>query len=137
MLTLFAGTAFAEDPKEVNAVVSASFQKHFSFVKDVKWTVFDDYTKAEFLYAESRIEAYFSNDGEFLGSLRNILYGKLPLSVMSAVENRFGKTGAYDVIEHNAPGGTVYYMMIEQGKRKYQIKVDTGGFISVMKKSRK
>jgi hypothetical protein len=138
LFVLAISTAFAGKPSpDVNSAVAASFQKRFSMVKDVKWIVKDEYSKAEFVYAYSRVEAYFSNEGDFLGSVRNLIYSQLPIPVMSAVEKRFGAVGAYDVIEHHSPAGSSYYLTVETPAKLYRLVVSSEGGISVVKKTRK
>jgi hypothetical protein len=137
MLAVFASTVVAGEPEPgVSPAVTASFQKQFSQVKDVKWTVYADYSRAEFYYAYSRVEAFFSNTGEYLGSARNLLFSQLPISVVNAVEQRFGKAGTYEVIEHNSPVGPVYHLTVETSTKKYRIKVTPDGDLSVIKKTK-
>lgn len=138
LLTLGLSTSFAKQPEpDVSPAVLAAFQKEFSFVKSASWTVGKDFTKAIFLHANSRIEAYFDNNGDFLGTSRNLLFDQLPLTVISSLQNKYGNTGAYEIVEHNGGGETNYFLTVETAKHKLKLKVDASGEITVLKKIKK
>ena len=135
MLTI-GSSAFANE-KEVSPAVLSSFQKEFSFAKDVKWAVDEKFSIAYFYLADIRIEAIFSNEGELLVTERNLLFNQLPLAVINSINNRFGSIGAYDIIERTSESGTVYKMTIEYANKIFQLQAGTSGDLSILKKTRK
>ena len=135
MLTI-GSSAFANE-NDVSPAVLSSFQKEFSFAKDVKWVVDEKFSVAYFYLADIRIEAIFSNDGEFLGTERNLLYNQLPLAVINSINNRFGAIGVYDIFEHNSEFGTVYRLTIEYANKIVKVQATPSGDLSILKKTRK
>ena len=129
-------SAFANEPK-VNASVLASFEKEFSFVKDAKWTVSNEFSKAVFILSDRRIEAYFSNEGEYLGSARDLIFNQLPMSVINAINKLFGDIGGYEIVERSTSGETLYYMTIEYANKILRIEATPSGGLSIVKKIRK
>ena len=135
MLTI--GTSAFANEEEVNPAVLSSFQREFAFAKDVKWTVDQKFSIAFFYLADIRIQAVFSNDGEFLGTERNLLFNQLPLAVINSINSRFGSVGPYDIIERSSESGTVYKMTIEFANKIIQVQAGTSGDLSIIKKTRK
>ena len=136
MLTVGLTSAFADEPK-VNSSVLASFNQEFSFIKDAKWTVDNEYSKAVFILADRRIVAYFSNEGEYLGSVRDLKFNQLPMAVINAMNKRFGNIGVYEIIEHAIGEETTYYMTVEYANKVLRIQATPSGSISIIKKVRK
>ena len=136
LLTVGLTSAFANEPK-VNASVLASFDKEFSFVKDAKWTVSNEFSKAVFILSDRRIEAYFSNDGEYLGSARDLIFNQLPMSVISSMNKRFGDVGVYEIVERSINGETLYYMTVDYANKILRIEATPSGGLSIIKKVRK
>ena len=136
LLTVGITSAFADEPK-VNPSVLASFQKEFSFVTDAKWTVGNEYSKAVFILADRRIEAYFSNEGEYLGAARDLIFNQLPMAVINAMNKRFGTIGVYEIVEHAIGEETFYYMTVEYANKILRIEATPSGGLSIIKKVRK
>ena len=136
MLTVGLTSAFANEPK-VNPSVLASFQKEFSFVTDAKWTVGNEYSTAVFILADRRIVAYFSNEGEYLGSVRDLIFNQLPMAVINAMNKRFGTIGVYEIVEHAIGEETFYYMTVEYANKILRIEATPSGGLSIIKKVRK
>lgn len=127
-LSLFASTlSIASDPDPVNEEIKKTFQKEFPGAVLIKWTDAGDYFKALFIYEGYRSEAFFSPEGEFHGSARNILYNQLPLAVTKAVEQRFAKPEVLEINEISSAGGTQYLIRLEDGTRSYRLQYDSGG----------
>ena len=73
--TAFVGTRPGGNPAE------ATFQKEFSGATNVKWNEGKDIISASFVLSDSRIVAYFTSEGDLIGTERNVLFNQLPLSV--------------------------------------------------------
>ena len=137
-LMLVSASAFAGNGEEkVNNKVLNSFEREFKGASDVKWKAGTEVTKADFVLNDFRVEAFFTNDGELLGSSRNVLYNHLPLSVVKAIMNRFDQAPVYDIIEFNMAGETFYYLNVETDTKKLQLKVTQSGDLFVISKTKK
>ena len=78
MMAIGISSAFANEELKVNDKVLSSFGKDFTLAKNVQWREEGGYLKARFTVSDILIEAYYSADGEFIGSARNLLFEQLP-----------------------------------------------------------
>ena len=133
--TFTAFTANAGD--KVNAKVLSTFQKEFSQATDVKWTITDDVVKANFSYLGTRAEAFFTTEGELMGTARNVLYNQLPIAITRELDKKYASATIYDIIEYSVGGETKYSMTIELVSKKLTVKATSGGEIWVEAKMKK
>lgn len=114
-----------------------TFSRRFVGAENVKWTsLADGYEKVAFTLGGTRAEAYFSSDGELLGTVRNIFYSQLPLLVMQTVSNRFTDAVIIEVKEINNSDGTAYRVVLEHQDKKYNIRLNTLGEITEQQKTK-
>ncbi|HYM93317.1 MAG TPA: hypothetical protein VET23_04205 [Chitinophagaceae bacterium] len=141
MLSLVLGitwtAAFANNDPKLNSRVLESFKKEFPGAQYVKWNDDKDFLKATFVLADYRAEAWFDANGELLGTIRDLLYDQLPLTVMRGVERRFPDASPLEIREITNSNGTLYKLVIESKKRKYNVDATPDGLISVTKKTKK
>ena len=131
-------TAFrAEAGDNVNSRVLEQFKKEFSEATDIKWSVTNEIVKANFNYHNARTEAYFTTDGQLIGTARSILFSQLPIAVAKEVEKKYAATTVYEIVEYYVNGETQYSMIVDLGKNKLKIKSTAGGNTWVEKKLRK
>jgi hypothetical protein len=126
MLTVIAATA-AADPDPVSEEVRTSFKKEFPGAQVLSWSDVGELVKATFLYSGYRSEAYFNEEGELQGSVRNIFYNQVPLAVSKEVDRKFADADVLEVSEITNPNGTSYIIRLESEKKKYKIQVDASG----------
>ena len=134
--TLMTSTAFAA-PGNGDNPAQATFQKEFKGAEDVRWSEGRDVISASFTLSSSRIVAYFNNEGELLGTARNVLFNQLPLAVIREINNRFGSAPVYNIIEYTCGGETFYNMDVDTSTKHLKLKVVSDGYISVEKKTKK
>jgi len=136
-LLLSAGlsTVFANTDPNPDEQVLNSFKKEFTAAENVTWSRQGDYDKATFLLAGHRVVAWFNPQTTQLeGSIREIFFDQLPLSVMTAVDRRFPEADISNVKEINNSDGTSYRILLESKSKKYNIKVGSAGNISEVEK---
>jgi hypothetical protein len=139
-LTLLLGLAsftFARNKEEVNPETLRNFKKEFKSAQNVSWAVADEIATASFSLNGFRVQAYYGDDGQLLGTARTILFEQLPINVINAVNNRYGTAPLYEIIEFTRGAETFYRMTVETAKNKQLIQLSTGGTISVEKKTKK
>ena len=134
--TLIATTAFAR-PNYGDNPAQVTFQKEFKGAEDVRWSEGRDVISASFTLSNSRIVAYFNNEGELLGTARNVLFNQLPLAVIREINNRFASAPVYDIIEYTCGGETFYHMDVDTSTKHLKLKVASDGYISIEKKTKK
>ncbi len=136
-LLLSAGLAnvfAASDPNPDEQVLNL-FKKEFTAAENVIWSRQGEYDKATFLLAGHRVVAWFNpQTTELEGSIREIFFDQLPLSVMTAVDRRFPEADISNVKEINNSEGTSYRILLDSKNKKYRIKVGSAGNISEVEK---
>lgn len=143
MIVLFAvslitvGLSFANDGAEPGQEVLSQFKKEFSSAESVKWDKQDEFDKATFVLGGRRVVAYFNEQGQLEGSVRDLFFDQLPLAVMSAVDKRFADYVVLDVREITNSDGTNYRLTIETKNRRYKIKISPSGSVNEMEKVKK
>lgn len=126
LLSLVFTVRAAGDP-EISATVRAGFEREFIGATQVQWSLQGDLYKASFTLASSRLDAYFTAEGELQGSIRSLFFSQLPLLVMAAAEKKFGSEGVLDVFEINNASGTTYRLTLLSNGKKYRVKFDPQG----------
>lgn len=119
--------AFAGNDPSVNPTVKQSFKKEFPSAEYVKWDKDQDYFKATFVLNDYRTEAWFSDEGELLGTIRSLLYNELPLAVMRGIETKFPSADISDIREINNINGTTYKMIAATKKKKFGLSATPNG----------
>jgi hypothetical protein len=127
-------TVYASDGPDPDQEVLELFKKEFSNAESVSWSRQGDYDKATFVLAGRRAIAYFNADGELEGSIRDIFFDQLPLTVMTAVDKRFADAEIIDVREINNTEGTHYKIRLTAKNKRYSVKVDPSGSIGEVEK---
>ena len=99
------------------------FQKEFSGAEYVKWGEEAGHFSVSFVLGGQRTKAWFSKNGELVGSMRNLFFTQLPLNVIRSVQSRFEGSVGYDVTEVSNADGTRYKLTLEYKKKKYRVSV--------------
>lgn len=134
LLTAGLSTAFANVAPIPNQQTLDGFKKEFSTAQSVSWDKQGEYDKATFLLAGRRVVAWFNPSGQLEGSIRDIFFDQLPLSVMTAIDKRFPQAEVLEVREITNGEGTNYRMKLEVKNKKYGIKVGPAGNIDEIEK---
>ena len=129
--TAFVGAKPGGNPAE------ATFQKEFNGATNVQWTEGKDVISATFILSDSRIIAYFTNDGELLGTARNVLFNQLPLAVVKEINNRYGNAPIADITEYTSGLQTYYAMYVDTPTKHLKIKITSEGDVAVEKRAKK
>lgn len=129
-------SAFASDEK-VNAKVLEAFQTEFNAVKNVNWTAGENYYKAEFVFNNQRVQAFYSIEGELMGLTRYITLLDLPLSLQANLKKNYSDYWISDVFEVSKSDATGYYITLEDADTRLVMKSTDGEEWTVYKKIRK
>jgi len=135
LTTLGSSDSFAAGPGE-DPAINAIFSKQFAGAAHVNWVSLEDgIEKVTFTLGGIRTEAYYSREGELLGTLRNLFYNQLPLTVMQTLSNKFTDGVVIEIMEITNAGGTSYRVVLEQKDKKVTTRVNSiGELLSVEKK---
>jgi hypothetical protein len=131
MLVVGSTSVFAGDKTDVSGKIKESFKKEFAGADFVKWDAVENYQRATFLFHDHPVIAFFDEDGELLGSARNVFYDQLPLTVIKSFDKRFAGAEFLEMYEISNIDGTSYGITFETANKRYHVKVNTeGNFLS-------
>ena len=134
-LSAFAGNPHGEE--NVSQKVLNAFKNDFISAAQVEWTITDDYCKAEFMYNDKYVFAYYSNDGELLGMTRYISPVDLPIHLQMNLKKKYNNYWVSDLFEVAKNDATSYYITIENADTKIVLKSTGGSDWSVFKTVKK
>src|ERR1700693_6279067 len=83
MLTVGLTSSLANTNDNINDQVTSSFRRDFVSAKEVRWQKENNYIKATFTMYSQVMFAYYNENGELIGVVRNILSDKLPINLMT------------------------------------------------------
>ncbi|MCW3109009.1 MAG: hypothetical protein JWQ09_3515 [Segetibacter sp.] len=132
-----AASAFAKDTKKVNAAAIGNFKVEFKRASDVTWTVNDNYVKATFILNNERMEAFYNENGERIGTSRAITLDELPVKAKRAFAKKFDGYTVKQAIEFDGTEETAYYLSAENEKESVILKVDNSEGLSTFKRTKK
>ena len=136
ILTVITATAFV-GAKPGGNPAEVTFQKEFNGATNVKWSEGKDLISASFILSDSRIIAYFTTDGELLGTERNVLFNQLPLAVVKEINNRYGNAPISDIVEYTSGLDTFYGMYVDTPTKHLKLKISSEGDVTVEKRAKK
>lgn len=126
---------FAQAWPGINNRIAESFNKEFSGATNVHWSRAGGFQQVRFVFLEHSLLAYFTDEGELLGTARDILFKALPLPVMKSFEQRFANAGEVIIREVVNEEGVFYWFALDMGNRHFRVKSDTyGNFFNVENK---
>jgi hypothetical protein len=128
--------SFANDGNVSEKVLNA-FKTEFSTAKEVAWTEGNNYFKAEFLFNENYVSAFFNADGELMAVTRYISSLDLPVSLQADLKKSYSNYWISDLFELSSNDATSYYITLENAGVKIVLKASPGDKWSVFQKSTK
>ena len=134
MLSSF--TTYAAD-KTPGIAVKQALSREFSQAKDVEWTSLskEGVYQAKFTYNNESLQAFFTEDGEFLGTTRQISKNQLPILVVAALEKQYNDYRVATAFEYSKTDGLSYYITIVSANGAMVLKAAGNGDLSVYKKN--
>ncbi len=130
---------YAASNNEPNLKVKQAFINEFTQVKDVEWITMnkEGVYQAKFTFNNETLQAFFSEEGEFLGTTRQITKSQLPILVASGLEKKYADAHVVTIFEYSKKDGLDYYITLTTTKGAMIIKANGSGELSVYKKNLK
>jgi hypothetical protein len=131
------GSAFAAPAdNEPSVIVKEAFSKEFNTVKNVQWdkVAKENIYEARFMFNNQNLEAWFSGDGEFLGTSRLIAQSSLPILAANELARRYPNAHVVSVFEHSTPDNLDYLITIATGKTGLVLQATGNGDLTVYKR---
>ena len=133
-LSFISLSSFAND--EVSPRAIKSFNSSFKDATEVKWTITDDYFKADFALNGQYVSAFYDTEGKMIALTRNISSLQLPIALQAELKKGYDAYWISDVIEVANETGTSYYITLETADTQLELKSE-GDFWNNFKKQRK
>lgn len=138
MVVAVGSSAFALDVStKVSVIVKNSFEAQFAGADNVSWTSRDAYTKASFILADEKVEAFFSADGDLIAFSRKVDLKKLPLVALQQIKKQYSAYTVAETIEFDQDGDKNYYVSLEDGTKKMILQVSLYGNVSIFNGTKK
>jgi len=102
---------------EVDKRIRKAFEKEYVGAADVKWYVYNEYTKVDFTLNGLQLVGFYSKDGDLLGIARNIPFASLPLMLQIGQKKDYKDYWITEIYELSKPDGTRYYLTVENANR--------------------
>jgi len=134
-LSLVSLSSFANG-EDVSPRAVKSFNKSFKNATEVKWTVTDNYFKADFALNGQYVSAFYNEDGGMIALTRNLSSLQLPIALQADLKSNYNCYWISNVLEVANEEGTSYYITLETGDEQLTLK-SSGDSWSTFKKQRK
>jgi len=130
---------YAGTNSEPGTKVKQAFINEFTQVKDVEWTSMntEGVYQAKFTFNNETLQAFFTEEGEFLGTTRQITKSQLPILVASGLEKQYADARVISIFEYSKKDGLDYYITLTTAKGAVIVKASANGEFSVYKKNLK
>lgn len=137
-VAVFGNSTYASGDEEVNFSIRQSFKKEFSSANNVHWEKIKDENifKAQFIYNNERLCAFFDENGQLLVISRSIPAASLPLLVSKRINRRFSDYKLQEIMEYVNGGDTSYLLQLEKDRTRLIVQVYSNGGVQVYKKER-
>jgi len=134
-LSLVSLSSFANG-EDVSPRAVKSFNKSFKNATEVKWTVTDNYFKADFALNGQYVSAFYNEDGGMIALTRNLSSLQLPIALQADLKSKYNCYWISNVLEVANEEGTSYYITLETADEQLTLK-SSGDSWSTFKKQRK
>lgn len=124
---IFSANMLFASPYEttVNKKINSTFTESFTGATDVKWYTDDNKTfTAKFTMSNTKVTAFFREDGTLLATSRYLQSEQLPLKVACKLNKKYPATSIYCVVEYTSGDNIVYFVTLEGTDTWTVIKTD-------------
>lgn len=134
---LFVNSAFAHKSETVNEKVQAAFKQEFVQAKEVNWNRTDNYLKAVFKLNDAVLSAYYTEDGELIGVMKNLLSTELPINLQTSLKKEYNDYWITDLFEFAKQDATGYFITVENADQVITLQSTDGFTWSTFRKAKK
>jgi len=119
--------------KEPGFKVRQAFSTEFTQAKDVEWTVMnkEGVYQAKFVFNNETLQAFFTEEGDFLGTTRQISQSQLPILVAAGLNKDYADARVVTIFEYSKKDGTEYYITLVTKKGAIIVKATGSGELTV------
>lgn len=114
--------------------VSDHFSAAFKNAQNVTWTTSGDYNQASFTLDAQKVNAYYNEEGELIGTTKTVAFDKLPESALETITTKYtfpeyrlsgcieftdGSNNSFYYVSFENNDETVVYEISKNGKMRY------------------
>jgi hypothetical protein len=132
LATSLATSALASNDTRVDYTIQQSFRNQFSNAKNVEWSKTGSYVKATFILGKLSTEAFFSNDGDLIGTSHAINLEELPTGAKRTYAQKYSDYTVKEAILFEGMDESAYFISAQKEETNVILKV-VGNRISVYK----
>ena len=120
-----------------NDIVIASFHKEFRTADVMQVENKKDYTKVTFRMNGLVMFAYYSENGDLMAVVRNILSTQLPIRLLMDLKQNHTDCWITDLFEMDSNGQTIYYVSMENSDTRITLRSSNSTSWETYKKENK
>ena len=113
LLTTIVGSSFANRTDDNKNRAAASFKQDFASAKEVTWEASKEVVKATFKLNDQVMFAYYTESGELMAVVRNMVSGQLPINLLTNLKKNYQGFWITDLFEVSASNESSYYVTLE------------------------
>jgi len=120
-----------------NDKVLTSFSQSFPKADSVNWFDNENDYEVHFYIGQTRCLVWYDKDGTIIKSMRYYLQNMLSPMILSSVHRKYKTQTIFGVTEVTSQEGVLYYLVLEDDKKWYNVTSDAVGNLSLTKKFNK
>lgn len=130
-----ATSAFAAGTEKVSHLVLKNFASEFTHASNVSWSITEDYVKASFIANKTKMQAFYTPNGDFIGTSTAISLDDLTTRVKRTIAKKFSGYTVKEVIRFDKEDHEgAYFVSAENEKESLVIKVGDYDQVNIYKK---
>jgi len=129
----FTTNLYAQD-KAPGRVVNA-LSENFNGIKQASWAKVSDLYKAEFIFGETVVSAFFNENGDLVATGRDVATTQLPIDLQIALTKNYKDYSVTKSFEVDMQGEVTYYLMLDSSTKKLQLQSTSFGWEKYQKPS--
>jgi hypothetical protein len=133
---LLVNSAFANNKETINERVQSAFKQEFSKATEMNWSRSDNYYKVEFTLNDNVMTAYYNDNAELMGVIKNLLSTELPINLQLSLKKDYGSYWISDLFEFARNAESGYFITVENSDTKLVLQSE-GSDWKIFKKIRK
>jgi len=129
----FVTSAFASANEKVSSKAVANLEANYSAAKNISWTVSDNFIKASFTLGNEKIDVYYDEYGDLLGTSKMMAFDKLPKSALDILttDYTFPDYQLTDCIEFtDADNNKNFFVSFDINNERIVLSISTNGSVT-------
>lgn len=134
------GTSAFAGPSAISNKVNDHFAASFSKAKNVSWKSSDRFEKVSFVLNNEKVDAFYDNNGELIGTSKTMAFDKLPKSALENITSKYQypEYQLKDCIEFTSDSKEKnFYVSMEKQNETLVLEITKGGMVSVFARNKK